>query len=248
MFVTSAGLVIASWMDVSLILTLAGAALTLGVALVALLERFRARRRVKVSHSVAIEALREAIKEQADKAGSPDAESFLVEQVGKFRALDVSKDLPGTGGQTAPPDLDGRRILWVDDNPHNNTYESKVLENLGARVQAATSTQEALALLNDGKFDLIISDVYRVEGGQDVADAGYRLLEQVRQSGIKCPLMFYMSNVSLLDKGRSKGAAGVADIPSDLIDQVIRVIRGRGGPAAPDSAAPYDPPTATANP
>lgn len=59
--------------------------------------------------------------------------------------------------------IKGSRILWIDDRPLNIVGERNLLRSFGVTISFAISSQEAETLLvNDGDFDLIISDVQRL--------------------------------------------------------------------------------------
>ncbi len=53
------------------------------------------------------------------------------------------------------------RILWVDDHPGNNTPLIELFRSYGARVDTARSNDDALALLHESRYDVVISDVGR---------------------------------------------------------------------------------------
>ena len=69
-----------------------------------------------------------------------------------------------------------RAILWVDDNPDNDILERQALQAYNIRFELAGSTGEALAKLQNAKFDAIISDMARPPDSH----AGYTLLEALR--------------------------------------------------------------------
>jgi PleD family two-component response regulator len=66
---------------------------------------------------------------------------FLNEQVRKIAGI-KSPESP------AKTPLEGKRILWVDDKPENNTYESNLLARLGAKIEFSVSTKEAIQALS----------------------------------------------------------------------------------------------------
>lgn len=78
-------------------------------------------------------------------------------------------------------------ILWVDDNPNNNTYERNYFEKRGFKFDLAISTIKALERLQLKKYFAIISDMGRVEGPRE----GYVLLSTVRKYGIRIPFFIY---------------------------------------------------------
>ncbi|MHA1955215.1 MAG: hypothetical protein ACW96U_14845 [Candidatus Heimdallarchaeaceae archaeon] len=59
--------------------------------------------------------------------------------------------------------IKGSRILWIDDRPLNIVGERNLLRSFGVTISFAVSSKEAeILLVNDGDFDLIISDVQRL--------------------------------------------------------------------------------------
>ncbi|NPD89323.1 MAG: response regulator [Asgard group archaeon] len=59
--------------------------------------------------------------------------------------------------------IKGSRILWIDDRPLNIVGERNLLRSLGVIISFAVSSNNAESLLiNDGDFDLIISDIQRL--------------------------------------------------------------------------------------
>lgn len=169
----------------------------------------------------AVSALPEVIEQgAAEYKDKPEQlAGFIREQVKK---LPEFQEATPTGIQS---NLVGRSILWVDDNPMNNVYESSVLKRLGASIMFARSTDEALAFLSRDKFDLIISDVHRDENGRSDANAGYELLEKIERSNRKLPFIFYTGNVTYLNKDRARLAYGAADTASNVVNLVISALQ-----------------------
>lgn len=54
----------------------------------------------------------------------------------------------------------GRRLLWVDDAPSNNSREIQALRALDFTVDTATTNAEALTYAGNG-YDLVLSDIGR---------------------------------------------------------------------------------------
>ena len=66
-------------------------------------------------------------------------------------------------------DIQGGRVLWIDDKPHNILGARRLLRALGIEVVSVTSTEMARStLVVDNDFDLIITDVQR--SGQSYKD------------------------------------------------------------------------------
>ena len=71
-------------------------------------------------------------------------------------------------------------VLWVDDNPNNNSYARQALEALGVGFVFAQSTDKALMKISRQRFDAIISDMGRLPDSR----AGYTLIDKLRSSRI----------------------------------------------------------------
>lgn len=125
-----------------------------------------------------------------------------------------------------------RRILWVDDHPDHNRFETASLAKLQIEVVSATSTDAALAALegarSDGEpFDLIISDWSRPWEGRE---AGLKLLRRMRNAGHAQPVVYYHGEFDPArrarrsGRARAAGALGEAVLPQELIDIVYRAL------------------------
>jgi CheY-like chemotaxis protein len=75
----------------------------------------------------------------------------------------------------APPELRGLSVLVVDDEPETRDLLKFVLEQCEVLVTMAESAREALSLLEQRPFDVLISDI-----GMPETD-GYALIKQVRK-------------------------------------------------------------------
>jgi CheY-like chemotaxis protein len=74
----------------------------------------------------------------------------------------------------SPPQLDGLRVLVVDDEADSLNYIDAVLARCGAQVTPASSVAEALQKLHGSGFDVLVSDIGMP--GED----GYALIRRVR--------------------------------------------------------------------
>jgi PleD family two-component response regulator len=70
---------------------------------------------------------------------------------------------PKSGVDDILRDSSRKSVLWVDDNPRNNSYIVASLEARNVAVDLASSTNEALAKFNKAHYDFIISDMGRPE-------------------------------------------------------------------------------------
>jgi signal transduction histidine kinase/DNA-binding response OmpR family regulator len=73
-----------------------------------------------------------------------------------------------------PPEIEGLRILVVDDEPDARELLVSMLSHCKASVLAASSAKEALAMLHSERPDLLVSDI-----GMPEVD-GYELIREVR--------------------------------------------------------------------
>lgn len=162
-------------------------------------------------NSAQAQALRDTIDEGAKELkDNPDRfKSYIHDQIGKVV----------TPTQMKQPDrkpFDGKSILWVDDKPSNNRYESNLFRRLGAKITTSKNTLDALEKLKNNEFDLILSDIHRDEGGASKRYAGYELLEEINKRQLHIPLIFFISNVRKINKLRSQSAFGAADTSNEL--------------------------------
>ena len=114
------------------------------------------------------------------------------------------------------------QILWVDDQPKNNTYERQAFEALGLHFTLASSTADAFEKLAYGRYVAIISDMDRPEGPR----AGYTLLDRLRQEGNQTPLFFYTSSNAPEHRQQAleHGGQGSTNDPQELIEMVTRAV------------------------
>jgi CheY-like chemotaxis protein len=115
-----------------------------------------------------------------------------------------------------------RTILWVDDRPSNNVFERQAMQPYNIEFDLAKSTGEALAKLRRSTFDAIISDMGRPPDMQ----AGYTLLEALRQSGDTTPYFIYAGSDSPSHRklARSKGAQWSTNRADVLIGKIIEAL------------------------
>lgn len=115
-----------------------------------------------------------------------------------------------------------KEILWVDDRPENNIYTQRAFEAVGAAVTLAESTDVALRLLKNKKFDVIISDMGRREGPRE----GYVLLDRIRKNGLDTPFFIHAASGSAEHKRETEahGGQGCTNNPSELFKMVTDII------------------------
>ena len=113
-----------------------------------------------------------------------------------------------------------RHILWVDDRPDNNIHERAAFEAMGFNFNLALSTNEALQMLSDERFDTIISDMGRQEGPRE----GFVLLDAIRSRGDKTPFFIYAGSNAPQHKREAAehGAQGCTNHPQELFELVTQ--------------------------
>ena len=74
-----------------------------------------------------------------------------------------------------PPDLEGVRVMVVDDEPETRKLLSAVLNTRGATVKSCASAVEALAVIDEWKPTVLVSDIGMPE------EDGYSLVRRVRR-------------------------------------------------------------------
>jgi len=106
---------------------------------------------------------------------------------------------PGSAsGGTAPPR--SLRILLAEDNAVNQMVARKVLERHGHSVVTAANGREALELLEDAVFDLVLMDVQMPEMDGFEATRAWRLREA--QTGCHVPIIAMTAHAMKGDEDR----------------------------------------------
>jgi CheY-like chemotaxis protein len=93
---------------------------------------------------------------------------------GSKREHPTARSNNGGAGVDCPPELDGLHVLVCDDEEDSRLLVTVVLERCGASVTSVSSAQEAMAVLQQSRPDVLISDIGMP--GED----GYSLIKRVR--------------------------------------------------------------------
>jgi CheY-like chemotaxis protein len=157
---------------------------------------------------------------RAESPGPGGGATFTVEL--PFRAMeeaggDAREDRDDAGGdsgrarrhpQTTPSsdgrasacngvELDGVRVLVVDDEPDARVLIKRFLERCGAKVVTAASAAEALQVLGQLDPHVIVSDI-----GMPLQD-GYEFMTQARRQGVTAPALALTAFARAEDRLRS---------------------------------------------
>ncbi len=120
---------------------------------------------------------------RVDSAGEGQGATFTVSlPVAAVRG--ATTDLEGVPSPAltspefdCPPQLEGLRVLVVDDEANTRELLQVIIESCGAQVRTADSAAAALAAMTEEAFDVLISDIGMPE------EDGYALIAQVRALG-----------------------------------------------------------------
>ena len=121
------------------------------------------------------------------------------------------------------PQLDGLRILVVDDDGDSRGFLATLLEDHGAEVLAAGSTVQALELFRHHRVDVLVSDI--AMPGQD----GYDLIHRVRglpaERGGLTPAVALTAYVRIEDQRAALGAGFQRHMRKPVdVDDLIAVV------------------------
>ena len=120
--------------------------------------------------------------------------------------------------------MDAPMVLVVDDEAANGQMLVEGLDEAGWEASAATGVEEAVALLQSGRFGVVVSDI-RMDRGD-----GFDLLRAVRQGMSPVPviLMSSFGNEETSRRALAAGAFAYLAKPFEL-EQLLRVLeRARG--------------------
>jgi CheY-like chemotaxis protein len=133
-------------------------------------------------------------------------------------------DLPPA--PTAPPELPStirlRRILWVDDKPDQNLYETLALERLGLAITKATSSHAAFSYLAAQNYSVVITDL----GRPGDTCAGPDFVRELNKRFPRVQVVVYTFGAAIpVDELSRSGASAVVTTPQDLLVAVVQELR-----------------------
>ena len=120
-----------------------------------------------------------------------DLQKQLNEIKKKVEGFQVSPETLLTQTPISPGQANS--ILWVDDNPKNNSFFIDLIQKRGYRVDLAYSTAEGIGLAERNSYRLILSDMGRTENGRYKEDAGIDLLQELKKRGSEVPFIVFCS-------------------------------------------------------
>jgi CheY-like chemotaxis protein len=125
-----------------------------------------------------------------------------------------------------------RRILWVDDNPKNNSYLISQLQNLGITIDQVTSTREAVAAFASSDYGAVISDMGRKEGDAYNVTAGADVTRVLRTQSPEVPIIIYCAAKAAQRYGVDAFTAGANAVTASATELLSLLGIERRTPAA----------------
>lgn len=137
------------------------------------------------------------------------------------------------------------RVLVVDDDPTMLELISSILELLQVDTVLTEDSSEALAMIIDSRFDLVVSDLSMP--GLD----GHDLIESTRSAGLQTRFLFVSGSGRIPDvvKLMKEGAVGFLEKPFDPKEfkhQVLSALRQSSSSASQVAPSAQDEPSADA--
>jgi CheY-like chemotaxis protein len=120
------------------------------------------------------------------------------------------------------------RILWVDDFPSNNAIQIAKLMDDGYWIDVASITAQAIQMFEYTKYDLVISDMGRVEDGINKPNAGVVLTREIRTRDKNVPIVIFSTKTAIAKFETLALEAGANYLTNSTIDlyQIISIELG----------------------
>src|SRR5262245_12595136 len=167
----------------------------------------------------------------ADSPGSGQGSTFTVQLPLRAVRASIAPALPVRPTRphlpaTPLPDLRGLHVLVLDDEPDAREAVAAVLEGCSAHVTAAATVRDALAALDHGGLQVVVSDIAMP------SEDGYRFIQEVRarpaDQGGKVPVIALTAHAGPLERERILAAGFDAFLakpiePQELAAEVARM-------------------------
>ncbi|NTW76887.1 MAG: response regulator [Syntrophaceae bacterium] len=141
----------------------------------------------------------------------------------------AAPETPEKAAPQMPPAVTS--VLWVDDQPKNNSYFVQQLVDRGVNVELAMSTAEGLRMFDKKTYGVVISDMGRTEDGTYKPTAGLELLKVIRERNKTTPFIIYSSSRG--ERGHREaaiklGATTLTTSPTEMFGLLQAAIGERG--------------------
>jgi DNA-binding NtrC family response regulator len=126
--------------------------------------------------------------------------------------------------------MSAQGVLIVDDEAANGRMLVEGLDEAGWEASAATGMAEAVAMLESGRYGVVVSDI-RMEHGD-----GFDLLRAIRDSAKPVPVILMSSFGSEQTSRRSLAEGAFAYLAKPfLLEQLLPLLEQARGGGAPES-------------
>jgi len=122
----------------------------------------------------------------------------------------LATSTPGAFVLESTPSRISKRILWVDDLPKNNSFLVASLEERGAKVDVAVSTQDGIEKFKAIPYDIVVSDMGRPESDK----AGIDLAKRIHKLNPHVPFFIFCGGWAARNLREEALAAGITEITS----------------------------------
>lgn len=116
-------------------------------------------------------------------------------------------------------------VLWVDDQPQNNSFLIANLESMGVSVKTVESTKLAMKVFRSGRYDRVISDMGRPESEK----AGIELAQEIRKTDRNVPIHIFCGGwaaKNLKDEAINSGVNSITSSGTALLNSLNIGVHG----------------------
>jgi len=159
-----------------------------------------------------------------------DLQKQLLELRNKVEGFGIAPE--ATLAEVTPSGQGDNSILWVDDNPKNNSYFIELLQSRGYRVDLAKATGEGLKMADRKDYKIILSDMGRTEDGHYNGDAGIELLEELKKRNSPSPFVVFCSTQGVRrfrEQVKSLGGKAITSSSTELRAIIDKLAPGKDG-------------------
>lgn len=118
-----------------------------------------------------------------------------------------------------PADLDGIKILVVDDSPDNLELVKRILTSKHAEVETSESGAEAAQFVSKKSYDVVMLDI------QMPSMDGYQTIEAFRKMGFEKPVIAFTAHAMIEERIRTKAASFAHHLTKPLnIRELVDVV------------------------
>ena len=210
-------------------------------------RRMRAQPNLAKTHVIMLVSSQEMVHHAAS-----DLDGYLLKPVTRSQLFDSVMNVFGVRANPALASgspvlaldeqqaLRGRRVLVVEDNRVNQIVAQDMLENMGMLVRLADSGEQAIQILADEEFDVILMDIQMP--GMD----GYQTTAQIRSdprfASPRLPVIAMTAHALSSDRDKAL-QAGLDDYVSKPVDnlQLSRTLQRWLPPLAAAPGPEFDP-------